>query len=178
VGCETYGTASPSKHEYLKGAGLDHAIDYRSMDFEAEVKRLTGGQGVDVCIDAQGGDALAKSFRCLRPTGRLFAFGAASLQPDGRWSPFAVLKGLLGFPLFALHPVRLMNENKGIFGVNMGHLFGEIDRLGAELTALLALYEAGAIKPVIDLRVPFSEAPEAHRRLQTRQNIGKVLLIP
>jgi NADPH:quinone reductase-like Zn-dependent oxidoreductase len=178
VGCVTYGTASPSKHGYLREAGLDHAIDYRSLDFEAEVKRLTDGKGVDVCLDAQGGGALAKSFRCLGPAGRLFAFGAASLQPEGRWSPLAVLRGLLGFPLLALHPVRLMNENKGIHGVNMGHLFGEIERLGGELVALMALYDQGAIKPVIDCRVPFSEAPEAHRRLQTRQNIGKVLLIP
>ena len=56
VGAEIFGTASPSKHDAIRAQGVDHAIDYRSQDFEAEVMRITGGEGVDLVIDALGPD--------------------------------------------------------------------------------------------------------------------------
>ncbi|MBL8603671.1 MAG: zinc-binding dehydrogenase [Myxococcales bacterium] len=178
IGAKTIGTASASKHEYLKKAGLDHAIDYNTQDFEAEVKRITDGRGVDIALDAQGGESVAKSLRSLAPTGRVFAFGAASLQPEGKKNVFSAIGGLLGFPLMPLHPIRLMNDNRGIFGVNVGHLWGEVPLLREQLDALVKLYEAGAIKPVIDSTFGFSKAAEGHRRLLERRNIGKVLLLP
>lgn len=178
AGARTIGTASASKHEYLKGAGLDHAIDYHSQDFEAEVKRLTDGRGVEIALDAQGGESLKKSLRSLAPTGRLFSFGAASFSPDGERSVFALLKGFFQMPLIDLFPLNLMNDNRGIFGVNMGHLWDESALLLGQLDRLLTLYREGAIKPVVDSTVPFDRAADAHRRLHDRKNIGKVLLVP
>ena len=178
AGAVTFGTASASKHDFLREAGLDHAIDYRTRDFEAEVRRLTNGRGVDIALDAQGGASLKKSFRSLAPTGRVFAFGAASLTPDGTRNVFSLLKGVLQMPLFELFPLRLMGENRGIFGVNMGHLWDESAILLRQLGDLLVLYEQGAIKPVSDARVPCDRAADAHRRLMDRVNVGKVLLIP
>ena len=142
------------------------------------MRRLTNGRGVDIALDAQGGASLKKSFRSLAPTGRVFAFGAASLTPDGTRNVFSLLKGVLQMPLFELFPLRLMGENRGIFGVNMGHLWDESAILLRQLGDLLVLYEQGAIKPVIDARVPFDRAADAHRRLMDRVNVGKVLLIP
>lgn len=178
VGARTLGTASASKHEQLKAMGLDEAIDYRTQDFEAEVKRLTNGRGVDIALDAQGGESLAKSFRCLAPAGRVFAFGAAAFQPDGTKSLFSVLKGFFSTPLLALHPLRLMDANKGIHGVNVGHLWGETAMLKQQLDAIVALWEAGVVRPVVDAVVPFAEAPAAHLRLMERRNVGKVVLVP
>jgi len=176
VGAVTIGTASASKHARLREMGLDHAIDYHTQDFEEEVRRITAGRGVDVALDAQGGASLRKSYRCLAPTGRLFNFGAASYVPEGARNLFATLAGLLQTPLF--HPLPLMSKNRGVFGVNVGHLWTEVAILSKQLDALVALWQRGAIKPVIDARVPFDEAPEAHRRLMERRNFGKVLLVP
>jgi NADPH:quinone reductase-like Zn-dependent oxidoreductase len=178
AGAVTIGTASASKHGYLKAAGLDHAIDYHTQDFGAEVRRLTGGRGVDIALDAQGGESLTKSLRALAPTGRLFAFGAASLSPDGTRSVFSMVKGVLQMPLLDLLPFNLMNDNRGVFGVNMGHLWDESKILLGQLNQLLALYEQGAVKPVIDSTFSFEEAAAAHQRIHDRKNVGKVLLTP
>lgn len=177
-GARVIGTASASKHAALIAAGLDHAIDYHTSDFEPEVKRLTGGRGVDIALDAQNGKSLAKSLRCLAPTGRVFSFGAAAFQPEGKRAVFSLLKGLLETPLLALHPLRLMNDNRGIHGVNLGHLWSEGAIMRAQLTALVELWKLGAIKPVIDSTYSFEHAPDAHRRLGERKNVGKVLLVP
>src|SRR5204863_493387 len=73
AGAEVIGTASAAKHSQLREAGVAHAIDYRTQDFEAEVRRVTGGRGVDIVLDATG--AFRKSYRCLGPLGRLVWFG-------------------------------------------------------------------------------------------------------
>ena len=174
----TIGTASASKHEYLRSAGLDHAIDYHTQDFSTEVRRITGGRGVDIALDAQGGASLKKNFRLLAPTGRLFAFGAASLSPDGKRDVFSLVKGVLQMPLIDLFPFNLMNDNRGIFGVNMGHLWSESTMLLGQLNQILALYREGAIKPVIDSTFSFDNAAAAHQRIHDRKNVGKVLLTP
>src|SRR5437660_1355668 len=73
AGAEVIGTASAGKHPMLREAGVAHAIAYRTQDFEAEVRRVTGGRGVDIVLDATG--AFRKSYRCLAPLGRLVCFG-------------------------------------------------------------------------------------------------------
>src|SRR5262245_28526953 len=99
-GAEVIGTASRSKHARLKELGIAHAIDYTTEDFEVEVKRITGGRGVDIVLDAVGGESLARSYRCLAPLGRLFTFGASGFAPKGSRNPFDMLKALLAMPSF------------------------------------------------------------------------------
>ena len=136
------------------------------------------GRGVEIALDAQGGASLKKSFRLLAPTGRLFSFGAASLAPDGKRDLFSMAKGFFQMPLIDLFPLNLMNDNRGILGVNMGHLWNESQILLKQLDQLLALYREGAIKPVIDSTFSFDDAAKAHQRIHDRKNVGKVLLIP
>jgi len=176
AGARTIGTASAAKHDFLRKAGLDHAIDYHTEDFEEVVKRVTDGRGVDIALDAQGGASLRKSYRSLASTGRLFMFGAASFVPEGRRSIVSAVGGLVQTPIF--HPMSLMGQNRGVLGVNVGHLWNEVGILRRQLDALMVLYGAGAVKPVIDSKVPFDDAPAAHRRIAERKNVGKVLLIP
>ena len=93
IGAEIFGTASASKHDAIREQGVDHPIDYRSQDFEEEVMRITGGEGVDVVMDAIGPSSFRKSYRCLRQGGRLVMFGLAEVQTgEGRDIP-AVLQG-------------------------------------------------------------------------------------
>ena len=75
AGAEIFGTASPSKHDAIRAQGVEHPIDYRNQDFEAETMRLTGGEGVDLIIDALGPTSFRKDYRLLRPGGRLVMYG-------------------------------------------------------------------------------------------------------
>src|SRR5437868_3646401 len=74
----TFGTASAAKHEVLRAEGCRYPIDYRTVDYAAEIRRLTGGEGVDVVLDALGGKDWRKGLKLLRPGGRLVAFGFAN----------------------------------------------------------------------------------------------------
>ncbi|MBI5365529.1 MAG: zinc-binding dehydrogenase [Planctomycetes bacterium] len=175
-GAEVIGTASASKHAGLMKAGVAHCIDYTTQDFAAEVARITGGKGVDVVLDAVGGASFRKSYRCLAPLGRLFLFGASSFAPGTTRSVFAALGGLLRMPTF--RPIPLMNENRGVFGVNMGHLWDKGELLAGMLREIVGLVEQGRFDPVVDRVFGFDQAADAHAYIQARKNFGKVLLAP
>lgn len=81
-------------------------------------------------------------------------------------------------PLFEFNPGALINDNKGVFGVNMGHMWSEVDRLSLWTEELLALYGRGEIRPQIDRAFSFEQAADAHHYIQDRKNFGKVLLKP
>jgi NADPH:quinone reductase-like Zn-dependent oxidoreductase len=89
-----------------------------------------------------------------------------------------VVGNLASVPWRRVNPIALMNGNKGVLGVNMGHLWGEAERVAGWLRELVALWEAGALRPVVHAEVPFASAAEAHRLLQDRANLGKVVLVP
>ena len=91
LGARVIGTASAGKHERLLELGVDHCIDYTREDFEARVRDLTGGRGVELILDAVGGDSFKKSYRALAPTGRLGMFGlsAAATGKQRSWLGFA-----------------------------------------------------------------------------------------
>jgi synaptic vesicle membrane protein VAT-1 len=173
---EVFGTASASKHEVLRAEGCAHPIDYRTTDYAAEVRRMTGGEGVDVVLDPLGGNDWRKGLKLLRPFGRLVAFGFANLTSGPRRRPAHLAAQVIGIPV--LTPLQLMNRNQTVSGVNIGHLWGQVAVLREELQAVLALWEQGTIKPHVDRTYPFTDAAAAHRRILQRRNIGKVLLKP
>jgi synaptic vesicle membrane protein VAT-1 len=175
AGAEVIGTASRGKHERLLHLGLDHAIDYRSQDFEAEVMRITGGKGVDIALDAVGGTSFKKSYRCLALTGRLMMFGASAATPGEQRSLLSGLKTLLSMPRFGA--IKLLRDNRGVFGINLGGLWGEAELLLGYLREILAGVEQGVYQPVVDLEVPFNQAAKAHERLAARENFGKVVIV-
>jgi NADPH:quinone reductase-like Zn-dependent oxidoreductase len=174
-GAKVIGTASAGKHARLREVGVDHCIDYTSQDFEAEVMRLTEGLGVDIVLDAVGGESYAKSYRCLRSCGRLFMFGASSFAPDDKRRLFPIIKGLLKMPKF--RPFDLLDKNRGVFGINLGHLWHEIDRLGVMFHEVMSEVGERRLVPVIDREFRFEQAAAAHAYMQGRNNFGKVLLV-
>lgn len=178
---EIFGTASASKHDAIRSQGVDHAIDYRTEDFEREVMRITGGEGIDLVADAIGPSSFRKSYRCLREGGRLVMYGASELQTGESRDLVAVLRGLVRMPLATMpwwQSLGVMNENRGVFGLNMLSWFkreGNIDRLIGPLTELL---DEGALEPVVSEAFPFDRAADAHRYIAERRNVGKVVLTP
>ncbi len=175
-GAKVIGTASASKHARLRELGVDHCIDYRTQNFETEVMRLSGGRGVDIVLDAVGGESWAKSYRCLRPLGRLFMFGASSFAPGERRRLWPILRGILAMP--RLRPMAMLDKNRGAFGINLGHLWDETDRLRSMIERVMAKVGDGTLTPVVDRVFPFAEAAAAHAYMQGRNNFGKVLLTP
>ncbi len=172
----TIGTCSAAKHDYARAQGLMHPIDYKSQDYVQEVMKLTHGRGVDFVYDALGGADWSKDYSVLRPGGTLVAFGIANASNGERRGLWRLLKVLAHSPI--LTPIKLMNDNKGYAGVNMGRLFGEVDVLREAMLALFALYEAGKIAPRVEHTFPFSRVKEAFATLEHRRNSGKVLLRP
>ncbi len=175
-GAEVIGTASASKHARLRELGVAHCIDYTREDFETEVKRITNGEGVDLALDAVGGKSFMKSYRSLAPLGKLMMFGVSSFAPGRTRSIVAALRGFFAMPKFGAIP--LMNENKGVFGVNLGHLWDQAPKLRGMIEEIRALAADGTFDPIVDATFPFDRAAEAHAYLQARKNFGKVLLTP
>ncbi len=105
-------------------------------------------------------------------------FGVSSLAERKVRSIPAILSMLATTPWFQFNPLSLMNANKGVFGVNLGHMWGEIERMRQWGNTLLDLVAQGAIKPRLARSFRFDEAPLAHHFIQDRHNIGKVLLVP
>lgn len=180
VGAEIFGTASPAKHEAIRAQGVAHPIDYRGHDFEAEVMRITSGEGVDLVIDALGPASFRKDYRLLRPGGRLVMFGLSEASKGGARSVPVALRSLAAMPLATMpwwKSLGLMNENKGVFGLNMLSWWereGNLDRVTAPLLADL---EADRVSPVVAEAFPFERAGEAHQFIAERRNVGKVVLL-
>ncbi|MDG1875680.1 MAG: medium chain dehydrogenase/reductase family protein [Mariniblastus sp.] len=177
-GARVIGTASTGKHSFLKSIGVSHCIDYRKDDFEKRVMEITDGAGVELVLDAVGGKSFKKSYRSLAATGRMGMFGISSAATGKTKSIVSLLKMAASMPWFKFTPPELINHNKGVFGVNLGHLWDEMERVSSWQTEILSLYQQGVINPVIDKIFSFDDVAKAHHYIQDRKNIGKVLLTP
>jgi NADPH:quinone reductase-like Zn-dependent oxidoreductase len=169
---EIFATASPAKHAFLRAQGVAHPIDYRSLDFEQEVLRLTEQAGVDVIIDGVGGESLAKDYRLLRYGGRLVCYGATQALTSKSELPAGIeqtyLPGQVSFQ-------SLAEEARAVMG---SHLGAEPAVLKRWMEDLFGWYSAGKIRPHVGQVFPLAEAASAHHVLHDRKNIGKVVLIP
>lgn len=175
-GVTTFGTASASKHDYLRSQGCTHPIDYRTTDYVRAVKELTNGDGVDLVCDALGGADWKKGYSILRPGGILICFGLANAQRAGKVSWMRVITQLLRIPRF--NPMRMMGDNRGVCGVDLGSMWSYHELIADGLARLVAMYEQGAIDPHVDAVFPFDRAGEAHAYLEGGKNVGKVVLVP
>ena len=162
LGARVFGTVSTEeKAAVARQHGVDEAILYTQTDFETEVKRLTGGRGVDVVYDSVGATTFEKSLNSLRPRGLLALFG----QSSGSVPPFdpAILnaKG----SLFLTRP-------------SLAHYLLTREELLWRAGDVLSWTVSGKLKPRIDRAYPLAEAAAAHRDLEARRTAGKLLLIP
>src|SRR3954451_7330203 len=167
-------TASAAKHEALHAFGAEHVIDYRTADVAREVRRITNNRGVDVILDPVGGKSFATSYALLAPLGRLIVYGVSAVSRGERRSWWHAARTILQMPAF--RPLSLMNHNRGVFGLNLGHLWSERRQLASSMQMLLDEVSAGRLRPVVAKTFPLDHVADAHRFLQSRSNIGKVVL--
>jgi NADPH:quinone reductase-like Zn-dependent oxidoreductase len=177
IGARVIGVASTAKHDFLRRRGVMGLIDARAPGLVSQVMALTEGRGVHLALDARGGRSWRDSYDCLAPTGRMAVFGLASaVGPGGRFA--AMVRAAANVPWLRFNPFRLMNDNRGIFGVNVGHLWGHIELLRGAMEQILEWEALGKISPVLDRAFRFEDAAAAHRHIEGRHNIGKVVLTP
>jgi len=161
IGARVFGTVSTeAKAELARGAGAQEVILYTQQDFEAEVKRLTGGRGVDVVYDSVGATTFMKSLGCLRPRGLLALFG----QSSGPVPPFDpnILNGKGS--LFLTRP-------------SLAHHCLTRDELLWRAGDVLGWVASGDLKLRMVHTYPLAEAAQAHRDLESRKTSGKLLLL-
>src|SRR5438270_6349007 len=181
IGAEVFGTASASKHDAIREQGVDHAIDYRSQNFAEEVRHITGGEGIDMAFDALGPSSFRKDYQLLRPGGRLIMYGASEVQTGDRRSVPTALRTLAKSPFSSMpwwKGLGVMNENRGVFGLNVLSWWDAEGSLDRVIEPLIAGLQQGELKPIVAEAFPFDRAPAAHRSIPDRRNIGKLVLVP
>jgi NADPH:quinone reductase-like Zn-dependent oxidoreductase len=174
-GCAIYGTASKAKHELLTRLGAV-PIDYRSEDFVARIRELTG-TGVDAVFDPVGGKNWRRSFATLRPAGVMVCYGVSAMMSGGRRNFWNILRFLVGMPLYT--PLSLLGKSLGVCGFNVT-LWKQSrpDLYRSDLTTLLRMLADGRIAPLIAARLPLEKAAEAHAMLNSASVSGKIVLEP
>ena len=161
-GARVIGTAgSAEKTKLARGAGADETIDYEKQDFEAEVKRITDGKGVQVVYDGVGRSVFEKSLNCLAPRGMMVTFGNSS----GPAPPVEPLTLTQKGSLFLTRPT-------------LWHYIASREDLEARANDVLGWIASGKLKIRIGAEFPLAQAADAHRALEGRKTTGKVLLIP
>ena len=141
--------------------GVDHGINYRTHDFVAESRRLTEGKGIDLVVDAVGGDTIEGSIKCLGYRGRVISVGNASRSER------------------AVDPSWLSEQNRTLTGVFFGaEVFAHPERVTVMFNEILRDIAKGELKVVIDRTFPLSEAAAAHAYIESRAAFGRVVLVP
>lgn len=170
AGLEMYGTASRHNHDLVAELGAT-PIDYRTEDFVERIRALTG-DGVDVVFDPVGGARqLWRSYRALRPGGRLVPMGSVATEKSGAR---AIPLGLLAVGLIKLIP----GGRRAPLSPNMmKYPQAHEDWYRETLAELLEYLAAGKIKPVVAERIPLLEAARAHELLERGGHAGKAVLL-
>ncbi|PWR08732.1 NADPH:quinone oxidoreductase [Micromonospora sicca] len=154
-------TARAAKHERLRELGAAHTIDYREQDFVEEVRRVTDGRGADVILDIIGAAYLPRNVAALATGGRLVVIGMQGGR-KGELDLGALLAKRASVAATALRSRPLAEKAEIVRGVR---------------EQVWPLVESGAIRPIVDRRLPMADAAEAHRLVETSDHLGKVLLV-
>lgn len=160
---------SPTKRSAVVNLGATEAWT------REEWNSRSGSEKFDIILDPVGGNELKRSYQALAPTGRVISFGM-STAVGARRSVGEIIRFLLQTPLFP--PFRLMMDNRGVFGLNLLQLIEPPERLARALDEIVAGFARGEFRTVVAAEIPLEEAGKAHSLLQSRQTIGKVVLIP
>jgi NADPH:quinone reductase-like Zn-dependent oxidoreductase len=170
-GAEVWGTASPGKHDAIRGFGVAHPLDYTRPGWER------GLPAFDVILDAVGGASHRRSYGMLAAGGRLVAYGASSVVTGERRNLLRAapqaLRMARGFNL-----ISQMEASRAVIGLNMLALWDARGTLTPWIEPLRELLADGTLRPVVSEEVPFARAADAHRALGERRNVGKVVLVP
>ena len=175
AGLRVYGTASARDRAAVERLG-GVAIDYRTEDFLARVRELTGN-GVDIALDPFGGAVSLRSFRALRPGGRLVIYGRQNTIARGRKNWPAVFEWYAGTAVVGLW--GLLSPRRRVLAYRVQKLrIHHQDWFREDFGALLELLRADKVHPVVAERLPLADARHAHELLESTAGAGKLVLVP
>lgn len=151
--------SSEEKLQLAKDLGADSLVLAGSEDLKSALEQANGGRKVDIVLEMVGGPTFDASLAALAPFGRLATFGMASRTP-----PKAVGAG------------DLMSRSRAVIGFWLAHCFGKADMLQPQMAEMLAMVEAGTLKPLVGGTYPLADAAAAHEALRSRGTVGKLVL--
>jgi NADPH2:quinone reductase len=153
MGAKVIGNASTDeKRAWVLAQGADHAVDYTQEDWPTQVKELSGGNGVNAIIDGVGGDAFVRSFECLAPGGAICVFGASG----GREVTFNLT-------------TLFRSRGRVLAAAGAGSSRADFEKM-------LTYFSNGKLKTTVEKIMPLADAAEAHKLIEERKVIGKIVL--
>lgn len=173
-GCATVGMAgSDAKLEQIRALGAESAVNYRRAGFEARLREAAGPGRFDVVVEVVGGEVFRAVWPVLAPFGRVVVAGFASLALR-KWNPLSWLRTWRDLPKADIR--TLAPASAGIMASHVGYLLDDPPRLARVWGELMAFVAAHDIRPVVGATFSFDQMPEAHRLMESRQSVGKIVV--
>ena len=152
---------SEEKGELALSLGCDDIILYRHESFSKKILEWTASEGVNVILDSIGGATFSEGLLCVANFGRIAVFGMASGEPGQTTTDL------------------LQHTNRGIIGYSLsGHRSTRPETLRQAGQVILNYIQEGSLKMIIGAHYPLSQAAKAHRWIEERHSVGKVILLP
>lgn len=173
-GCATVGLAgSDEKLDQIRALGAEAAVNYRSPGFEARLREAAGPARFDVVLEVVGGEVFRAVWPVLAPFGRVVVAGFASLALQ-RWNPLSWLRTWRDLPKADIR--SLAPASAGLMATHVGYLLDDGPRLARVWGELMAFVAAHDIRPVVGATFSFGEMGEAHRLMESRRSVGKIVV--
>ena len=177
LGLEVFATVgSDEKARVAREQGADHVINYRAGDFAEAVRRISLGYGVDIVMDGVAGPAYRKGLKLMAPMGRYIMFGVSAVNAPKRLNFLRIVLDYLTAPRILLS--SQIRKNVGYHAFNLYFLTHKTDLMRSSISALLAWYRQGALKPLVSATFGLDQVVDVHRLLQSRKAVGRIVIIP
>jgi NADPH2:quinone reductase len=174
-GCRTVGLAgSDAKLDAIRALGAESAVNYRRDDFEERLRAAGGPDRFDIVLELVGGDVFRAVWPVLAPFGRVVVAGFASLALQ-RWNPLSWLRTWRDLPKADIR--SLAPGSHGLLSTHIGYLLDDPPRLARVWAALMTFVTAQGIRPLVGATFAFEQMAEAHRLMESRRNVGKIVVL-
>jgi synaptic vesicle membrane protein VAT-1 len=171
-GARVIGAAGKGKQDAVRSLGADLALDYGDAGWEARLAEATAGRGVDVALEMAGGAIYRAALRHVAPMGRIVVAGASGSFPRSR-NPLARLAALRNLPRASIFDMLL--RSYGVMSFHVGRLL-DAGLVEPHWRELVGFTEEHRIRPVVGQQFAFDQIADAHRALEEKRNIGKVVV--
>ncbi|MEP5612722.1 MAG: zinc-binding dehydrogenase [Cyclobacteriaceae bacterium] len=172
LGCHVFGTASKvEKLTLIKKLGADMAINYASHDFYEEI--IKEGGKVDCVLEVVGGEVFKKSLELLNPFGRMAVIGFASINLK-KWNPISWWRTWKAAPKVQL--IEMSKRSQGIYASHIGYLTDNSEVVAEIWDELRIFVQKHQLRPVVGKTFDFEGLPNAHRYMESRESVGKIVV--
>jgi len=172
-GAIVFGTCgSAEKIDYLKSLGVDYTINYRATDYKNEIVKISGAKKLDLVFDSVGGSYVRDGIKLLGAGGKLVSYGASQIMGANLFSKIKI-----GLQFGIYHPAVFLINSKSLIGVSILRLADQKPEIIQRcFRGIIKLFKDGVIRPAGGLEFPAEKLGEAHRAVEERKTMGKVMV--